>query len=458
VLIYELLKPVMYVATRVFYRIQVAGEHNLPRNKPVIVAPNHPNAFMDAIVLAVHTRQQLHFLVRSDVFNTPLKRFFLGQLNQHPIYRIQEGADNLHKNEETFRLCNELLARNKTILIFPEGICIQERRLRKLKKGLARIVFGAEASMDYKMDLLVVPIGINYENPKKFRSKLLIEYGKPIHVSDYVKNYLSEPARTINDFTRDVEDSMAELLTIIPDKNIDRLVTDIEEVYKKDLIESKGLDPRNLQHDRAVTNEMAQAVDHFHKQRPERTERFGEKIDAYLKELKKRNLRDHLLKPSNIEKMSFGRSALEFIGLWFGMPLYVIGLINHYLPWVLGYRIANNTAKNVEFHSSVNVASGTFIALVWYAALTLTVALVFRNWYLLAAWMILIPVSGWFSIRFRSFMKKTLGKWRLLGLVRKDRSTVERLVHTRMDIIQELEEARDEYRSIKGQVKQSAAS
>jgi 1-acyl-sn-glycerol-3-phosphate acyltransferase len=444
----------MYVATRAFYRVQVVGRENLPVNKPVIVAPNHPNAFMDAILVAVNTKQQLHFLVRSDVFSTPMKRFFLGQLNQHPIYRIQEGADNLHKNEETFDRCNKLLSQNKTVLIFPEGICIQERRLRKLKKGLARIVFGAEASMDHKMDLMVVPIGINYENPKKFRSRMLLTYGQPIHVSDYIKQYLKEPARTMNEFTRDVEESMSRLLTIIPSSENDKLVENIEAVYKTDLAIEKGLDPQNLQHDMKISNDIAAAAEHFRKNEPARIERFEEKINTYLRELEKMNLRDHLLKASSIENMSYGRSFIEFIGVWLGMPLHFFGLINNYLPWKLAHRIANNTTKNIEFHSSVNVAAGTFLMLIWWAMLTLTVALVFRNWYVLGAYIISLPLAAWFNIRFWPFMKKAFGKWRLFGYVRKERDTVARLVQTRMEIIDEMEAAREEYRiKVKGSVK-----
>jgi glycerol-3-phosphate O-acyltransferase/dihydroxyacetone phosphate acyltransferase len=447
--LYDLLKPLMRMSVRVFYRIQVEGKHNIPHNKPVIVAPNHPNAFMDAIVVAVHTKQQLHFLVRSDVFSTPVKRFFLGQLNQIPIYRIQEGADNLHKNEETFVQCNKILSQNKTVLIFPEGLCVQERRLRKLKKGLARIVFGAESSMDNRMDLLVIPIGVNYENPKKFRSRLLLTYGEPIHVSDYIKQYQKEPARTVNEFTRDVEEAMAKLLTVIPDKENDKLVEQVEEVYKKDLTLSKGLDPGNLQHDMKVANDIAAAVEHFRKHEPARTEQFSDKISDYLRELRSLDLRDHLLKPSHIENMSFGRSLTEFLAVWFGMPLHLYGLINNYLPWKLAYNTANKVTRNVEFHSSVNVAAGTFMFLAWWAALTLTVALTSCSWYVLAAYIISLPLSAWFNIRFWPYYKKAMGKWRLFSYVRKQRSKVERLIHTRMEIVDELDAAREEYNKVK---------
>lgn len=444
-MLYELLKPVMRIAVRVFYRVEIAGLDKLPRNKPVIVAPNHPNAFMDAIALAVHTPQQLHFLVRSDVFNTPLKRWFLHQLNQFPIYRALEGTENLHKNEETFKLCNRLLSQNKTLLIFPEGLCVQERRLRKLKKGAGRIVFGAEASAGFKMDLLVVPIGLNYENPKRFRSRLLIKFGEPMHVSDYIKAYQQEPVRTVNEFTRDLEDNMAKVLVIIEDKANDNLTADIEEIYKKDLITDKGLDPNNLQDDFRVTNDLVRAIGWFNRSQPERTMQMKLIISSYLEDVRKYRLRDHLLKRKFIEEMSIKKSTIEFFLLWIGMPLHLYGLLNYYLPWKLAGRIADKTAKHVEFHSSVNVAAGTFLSLIWSAILVIAVGLIFRNWYVLGAFIISIPLSGWFSLHFRSFIKKTFGKLRLLSLFKKDPGAVQRLVHTRIQIVDELERARKEY-------------
>lgn len=66
---------------------------------------------------------------------------FLGFVGIIPIYRLLEGAEHLSKNDITFDRCSKMLSENKSIIIYSEGLCIQERRLRKLKKELQELHF-----------------------------------------------------------------------------------------------------------------------------------------------------------------------------------------------------------------------------------------------------------------------------------------------------------------------------
>ncbi|MGL4597335.1 MAG: 1-acyl-sn-glycerol-3-phosphate acyltransferase, partial [Bacteroidia bacterium] len=168
------------------WRKQIVGLENIPDDKPVIFCVNHPNAFLDAIIVGSATKKRVRFLVRSDVMRNPFQRAFLSFIGLIPIYRMQEGIENLGKNDETFSECHKLLKQKKAIIIFSEGLCIQERRLRKLKKGTARIALGAEEAFDFDLDLQLVPVGLNYAaGAWKFRSRLSVHFGKPISVKAY---------------------------------------------------------------------------------------------------------------------------------------------------------------------------------------------------------------------------------------------------------------------------------
>ena len=57
----------------------------------------------------------------------------------------------------------EVLKKNGNFIMFSEGICVQEKRLQKLRKGTARLAFGAEEK--YGLDVHIVPVGINYTYP-----------------------------------------------------------------------------------------------------------------------------------------------------------------------------------------------------------------------------------------------------------------------------------------------------
>jgi 1-acyl-sn-glycerol-3-phosphate acyltransferase len=122
-----------------FYCKKINYSFTAPDNVPVILACNHPNSFLDAVILAGHYPKPIHFLARGDVFAKQKIAFFLRQLNMIPIHRLSEGREHLKYNNETFTACIEVLKKNGTLLIFSEGICKNEWNLRPLKKGTARL-------------------------------------------------------------------------------------------------------------------------------------------------------------------------------------------------------------------------------------------------------------------------------------------------------------------------------
>lgn len=201
-----------------FRRVFVDGLKHVPRKGPALLACNHPNSFLDAIVVALILRRRIHFLVRSDVFRKPAARFILSRLNMIPIYRLQEGTENLDKNQETFARCYDLLRKGELILIFSEGNCVVEKRLRALKKGTARIYFGA---VDWVSDLAVIPVGINYTAPYQFRSELMVSFGKAIETHDLHAVWKSEPAKAVRVFNERLSLGMRKELLIIPRKDWD---------------------------------------------------------------------------------------------------------------------------------------------------------------------------------------------------------------------------------------------
>ncbi len=55
------------------------------------MACNHPNSFLDAIIIGAHFKRPVHFLARGDVFKHPLSKAILIRLKVIPIYRLSEG-------------------------------------------------------------------------------------------------------------------------------------------------------------------------------------------------------------------------------------------------------------------------------------------------------------------------------------------------------------------------------
>jgi len=134
------------------------NEHAVePRHR--IFCANHPSSFLDPILVATVLPFKLGFLARGDAFTPWFNRFLRKQFRMMPVWRDREGRGNVHKNYDTFDLCLERWKNKDSIIIFSEGLCVQEWRLRSLSKGSARLVLQA---VQDGIPLEIIPVGINY--------------------------------------------------------------------------------------------------------------------------------------------------------------------------------------------------------------------------------------------------------------------------------------------------------
>jgi len=111
---------------------------------PLLIIANHPNSFLDALVIGSKYKRRVYFLARGDAFKKPIHRFLLESLHMIPVYRLREGKEFLHLNDYAFTKSIQLLKEGEAVLIFIEGICINSNELQPFKKGTARIIEGIQ--------------------------------------------------------------------------------------------------------------------------------------------------------------------------------------------------------------------------------------------------------------------------------------------------------------------------
>jgi 1-acyl-sn-glycerol-3-phosphate acyltransferase len=171
---YTVLRFVAKLAMR-FYTDQqrIVGLENLDCNKATILASNHPNSFFDAIFIAVHYKKPIYFLARGDAFKNPAVASLLHSIHLIPIYRMSEGKENLSKNDQTFETCLRLLKQNATILIFSEGLCLNEWKLRSLKKGTSRLAWMAKNA---DLETQIVPTVLTYSSFTSVPKNILLDF------------------------------------------------------------------------------------------------------------------------------------------------------------------------------------------------------------------------------------------------------------------------------------------
>ncbi len=161
-----------------FFRRSIACGFPLGELKgPAIIAANHPNSMMDAIVIGCSCKRPVHFTIRSDMFNNLLFRLLLRFLNGIPVYRTSEEKGKLRKNFNTIEQCRQILKQDGIIIIFPEGTTLQDWNLKPLKSGTAKMVQYALQD-DYLQDALqVVPVGLTYSSYSHPAKTLIIQTG-----------------------------------------------------------------------------------------------------------------------------------------------------------------------------------------------------------------------------------------------------------------------------------------
>ncbi|MBC7949693.1 MAG: 1-acyl-sn-glycerol-3-phosphate acyltransferase [Chitinophagaceae bacterium] len=181
---------------------------------PILLACNHPNSFLDGVILDTIFEQPLYSLARGDVFKNPAANKFLTRLHLLPVYRTSEGVENLSSNYETFDECLRIFRQDGIVIIFSEGRCINEWHLRPLKKGTARLTMAAWGS---EIPLRVLPVGINYSSFRRFGKNLFINFGTFIN-SNEVDLTLPEGTR-YQAFNQLLEDQLGQLVFEIDKKD-----------------------------------------------------------------------------------------------------------------------------------------------------------------------------------------------------------------------------------------------
>jgi 1-acyl-sn-glycerol-3-phosphate acyltransferase len=177
-MIYSILKVWVRLAAWIFCRKIIINKKDVLKEKgPLLLACNHPDSFLDSVMLDILFEQPVWSLARGDSFiNKTVNRFF-NAVRIMPMYRTSEGVKNLSENYKTFEACLKIFKENGLVHIFSEGKCINEWHLRPLKKGTARLAIKA---WEENIPLKVLPVGINYSSFRRFGKNIFINFGEMI--------------------------------------------------------------------------------------------------------------------------------------------------------------------------------------------------------------------------------------------------------------------------------------
>jgi glycerol-3-phosphate O-acyltransferase / dihydroxyacetone phosphate acyltransferase len=166
----------------IFTKVEIIDD--VDTSGPTLFVANHFGGLVDAIVVVRALGGLPHIVAKSTLFERLPLRLLLRMMGVVPVYRRADTADQ-SKNRGSFDEVAAVLAKGRSVLIFPEGTVTDTQELQTIRTGAARMALTAIAQGTE--DLQVVPVGITYEDKVSSRSRVLVEIGEPLTGSTVVE-------------------------------------------------------------------------------------------------------------------------------------------------------------------------------------------------------------------------------------------------------------------------------
>lgn len=420
-MLYKLLKFFISIGIRLFYsEVKVKNHKNLPKKGPLILIVNHPNTLMDAWVVGMICQQPIYYMAKATLFKTKFRLRILKSLNLIPINRQGEGIIDGVDNTDSLEACYEVLEKGKPLLIFPEGTSYQERVLRKLKTGTARIALEAEKRNEGKLDLKVVAVGLNYSQPEKFRSKIFIDIDEPKTVVEYLEEYKSDPIKAAKKLTADFRTRMENVLVTTETNEEEELIVYIHKLLKtkyslKD--DSKKIE-RGVSGEVKSMKEIKEKIDELKLFKPWLVTEIHTKIRAINWKLEKLDIGTELLDKKFRSSVVFKHILTSILFVVLGVPFFIFGLIHNIIQYKITDFVIPKLSTDVEYYAPFAVFLGLFFYPVVYVGFLFLGYYFFGfNWWMLSIYLVLMPISGFFAYWFVRYMNHINNKWQYIFLL-----------------------------------------
>ena len=187
---YSLLRFYVDAFTRASYS-RLRTEGTLPQEGALIIAPNHCNTLMDALVVLQDRRAATVCGARADIFQKAGKA--LRFLRILPMARHRDGLAIQRNSYATFDEVEDTLAHGVPFCMFPEGRHTPGREVQPLRKGIVRIALRSAASRH----TLIVPAGLSYSHFFRFRGSAQLRYGAPLDVNTFLEQHKDLEEQTL---------------------------------------------------------------------------------------------------------------------------------------------------------------------------------------------------------------------------------------------------------------------
>ncbi len=425
-MLYRLLRPAATIALRLYYRqIEAVGLERIPAHGATLLAVNHPNALVDALVVGTFVPRRVHMTAKATLFANPVANRFLRAVGVIPLRRAkdeQAGAPaDPRRNADAFRAVMETLRAGHALMIFPEGISHDEPALAPLRTGAARMALQARDEHRVR-GMMVVPVGLVFSRKEAPRSRVLMEVGDPIAMDEWVP---TDSARAVEELTADIESRLravtlnfASLDDATQATSLARLLARIVSDRTPSLDEAG---PR-LAEAAAITRRLEQVrrlLPMLDGATRDRIAHFVRDVEAFETELQSRALRaDDLRIEDDVSSGAWFVAREAWILLVAG-PFALWGNVNHWLPIRIARIVALRGVSSAADPAMRTIVAGAALLLLSYAIQGVIVAQLFGAT-AAAVYVLSLPLAAEINYRMRERWRRAVRRARTFLLFRRE--------------------------------------
>lgn len=390
-MLYRLLRPVVRMAFRVFYRkIYLTGREHIVPKGPVLFTLNHPTAFIEPCLMACYSGRNLYFMTRGDFFINGVVRWLMAQVHLIPIFRFRDGFANLRRNEMSFVTAKKMLARGDVVLIMAEGAMRHEKRLRPIQRGAARIGFDAILTHNLE-DVPVQAIGVNYTYANFIRTEVMVDIAPAFSLREYMDLYIENAPAAIDAVTTRISEELKKRVVHIDDPGDEELAEFLLQLVRNSL-PRRNFPVVEYSYNRLPVEKTC--VDVLNKLSEGEKVKLKTETTTYFQTLRLEKLHDRIVARNAPGKAG---GLFKFFRYYFFASIYWLGKILYALPVFISRRLAYRI-EIVEFHSSVMLGMTLLTGMVWVILCFIVMLFVAGWWGALAISALLIgmiPVWVW---------------------------------------------------------------
>ncbi len=189
-IIKSIVRGAIYIWCKLYYRAEIIGLENIPKEGPLIFCGNH-RTYLDPPLMVATAKRDMKFLAKEELYNNKFLAFLGWVFEAIPVKRDE-------KDVSAIKTSLKFLKSGQCIALFPEGTRNGLEKGEKVKDGVAFFAVRSGAK--------VVPCGI--KGGTKENRKVTITYGKPLDYSEYKG---CKDKEKLEEITEEIMDKIIEL-------------------------------------------------------------------------------------------------------------------------------------------------------------------------------------------------------------------------------------------------------